>query len=426
MHMPRKQQVPSYRLHKARNCAVVTIAGRNHYLGPYGSPESHAQYAALIAEWQRLGIEKPKASIDGPSFTIGQLALAYRKHAAAYYQKNGRVTSQFHTETAALRAIVALYETDQAAAFGPLMLKNVQQHLISSGLCRTTINALTASVKRAFKWAASEELVPASVFHGLQTVNGLKKGRCAAKEPDPVEPVDEGTVNETLKFLSPITQAMVRLQLLTGMRPGEVCIMRPCDITIQLHGPWVYRPASHKTEHRDRERRIYIGPEGQEILRPYLDRDAEAYCFSARESELWRHEQQRTARKFPMTPSQWARKPKTNPRRTAGARFTSASYRRAISRACEAAFMPDELQTPRKSAKESGEARERREQLAAEWRQANCWHPNQLRHSRATLIREQYGVEAAQVVLGHSDASITQIYAQKNFELAAKIMQQIG
>ena len=39
--MPRKKSPPSYRLHKARNCAVVTIDGQNHYLGAYGSPDSH-------------------------------------------------------------------------------------------------------------------------------------------------------------------------------------------------------------------------------------------------------------------------------------------------------------------------------------------------------------------------------------------------
>jgi site-specific recombinase XerC len=64
--------------------------------------------------------------------------------------------------------------------------------------------------------------------------------------------------------------------------------------------------------------------------------------------------------------------------------------------------------------------------LAAEWRRQHCWNPNQLRHSRATVIREKFGVEAAQVVLGHNDPRITQIYAEKNFELASRIMQQIG
>jgi site-specific recombinase XerC len=76
--------------------------------------------------------------------------------------------------------------------------------------------------------------------------------------------------------------------------------------------------------------------------------------------------------------------------------------------------------------KEIEAEKEARLHLAAQWRQRHCWNPNQLRHSRATVIREQFGVEAAQVVLGHSDPRITQIYAQKNFDLAAKVMQQIG
>jgi hypothetical protein len=34
--MPRTSQPPAYRLQKSRNCAVVTIDGKDHYLGPYG------------------------------------------------------------------------------------------------------------------------------------------------------------------------------------------------------------------------------------------------------------------------------------------------------------------------------------------------------------------------------------------------------
>jgi hypothetical protein len=39
---------PAYRPHTARNCAVVTIHGKNHYLAPYGSAASHEKYARLI------------------------------------------------------------------------------------------------------------------------------------------------------------------------------------------------------------------------------------------------------------------------------------------------------------------------------------------------------------------------------------------
>ena len=48
--MPKKPAQPSYRFHKARNCAVVTIGGRDHYLGEYDSPESWEQYHRLVAE----------------------------------------------------------------------------------------------------------------------------------------------------------------------------------------------------------------------------------------------------------------------------------------------------------------------------------------------------------------------------------------
>lgn len=124
-------RVPSYRLHKARGLAVVTIDGRNHYLGPFGSPESHAKYAALLAEWQRTGAAETRLSLpSGPSFTIGQLALRYLEFALDYYVKNGEPTSQVYIERAGLKALVALYETEQASAFGPLKLKNIQQHLI--------------------------------------------------------------------------------------------------------------------------------------------------------------------------------------------------------------------------------------------------------------------------------------------------------
>ena len=54
------------------------------------------------------------------------------------------------------------------------------------------------------------------------------------------------------------------------------------------------------------------------------------------------------------------------------------------------------------------------------------WTPNQLRHSRATEIRSRFGLEAAQTVLGHSEADVTQIYAERDFELAARIMREIG
>ena len=149
--MPKAPQVPSYRLHKARGLAVVTLDGKNHYLGPYGSPKSHALYKKLTAAWLQQQ-NTPLMSTDQisvRSFTIAELALAYCMFAAGYYVKNGLPTSQIHTEKAGMRALTSHGEFEQAAEFGPLKLKNVQQPLIGKGYARGTINELIAAISRA-------------------------------------------------------------------------------------------------------------------------------------------------------------------------------------------------------------------------------------------------------------------------------------
>ncbi len=431
--MPKTPRVPKYRLHKARNLAVVTLDGQNHYLGAFGSPASHAAYNAKIAEWTRKKSLGPAA--DAPAaeaYTCGRLALDYLAYAKTYYKKNGRPSSQISVVMPALKELVALYETEAAANFGPVKLKNLQQQMVNQGKSRVYINKLIDCLKLAFKWGASEELVPAAVHHALQTVVGLKKGRTEAPESDPVEPVDETIVDATLKHLSGVLADMVRLQLLTGMRPGEIILLRPCDITRSTEGVWVYRPESHKTEHHGKERPIAIGPAGRRILTPYLLREAEAYCFSPAESVGQYYSERRVKRRSPLTPSQTSRKRKPKPRRAPSTGYTSSSYRRAIERACEVAFgMPDELRKPPRDEKgktltESADDRAVRLQKAAEWREAHCWSPNQLRHTAGTRIREEFGLEAAQVVLGHGHADVTEIYAERNFKKAAEVMQRIG
>jgi hypothetical protein len=112
-----------------------------------------------------------------------------------------------------------------------------------------------------------------------------------------------------------------------------------------------------------------------------------------------------------MTPSQAKRRPKKDRRRAPGDRYDTASYRRALYRACAKAYpAPDDLP----------EAEQRR------WRKEHQWHPNQVRHTAATEIRRQYGLEAAQVTLGHSSAVVSQIYAERDLAKAASIMSEVG
>ena len=61
-------------------------------------------------------------------------------------------------------------------------------------------------------------------------------------------PVDLDVVKKTIPFLPSNVAAMVRLQLLTAMRPGEVRSMRLCDIDTTGE-VWYDIPFEHKTEH---------------------------------------------------------------------------------------------------------------------------------------------------------------------------------
>ena len=75
---------------------------------------------------------------------------------------------------------------------------------------------------------------------------------------------------------------MIQLQLLTGMRPDEVSIMRPCDID-RSGRLWVYQPLAHKTEHHGIKKSIVLGPKAMQILEGWLDREPDAFLFSPRE-----------------------------------------------------------------------------------------------------------------------------------------------
>jgi integrase len=297
--MPRKRK-PTYTLHKATGQARVRINGQDHYLGEYGSAESRARYDDLIAEWLlRYG------DTTRQTLTVDDLAILFIEDAEKHYRRpDGTPTGSAENMRHALRPLVKQFGRVPIREFGPRVLKEFRDHLVAIGHCRTHINRKIGRVRQVFRWGVENEYCPVEVYQSLLTVTGIRPGRKGVRESEPIRPVAEGTVTATLPHLPPAVAAMVKLQLLTGARPGEICAMRPCDITFGTDGVWVYRPASHKTEHHGRERRIFIGPEGQEILRPFLEgHDPDAHCFSPAESEAMRNAERKESRRSPITPS---------------------------------------------------------------------------------------------------------------------------
>ena len=139
-----------------------------------------------------------------------------------------------------------------------------------------------------FGWAVENELLPVQIYQTLQRVKGLRKGRSEAKESPPVKPVDEASITAILPHLSPQVAAMVQFQYLCGCRPQEVISIRPCEVNVEGN-MWMYMPCRHKTEHFDRGKVIMVGPKGQAVLRPWLDRDSESYCFVPAEVVAWHY-----------------------------------------------------------------------------------------------------------------------------------------
>jgi integrase len=272
------RRFPRYRKHKPSGQAVVTLAGRDFYLGPWNSAASRREYDRLTGEWLAAGRRWPR-SISG-EVSVVELAAAYWQYASGYYRKGGKATRTQERVKLSLRRLRELYGKTPADQFGPLALQAIQQRFVREGKSRPYVNCLIEQIRRVFKWGVSQELVPALVFQALATVPGLRKGRTEAREPEPVRPVESEVVESTLPHLPPVVRDMVQLQRLTGARPGEICILRPCDVD-RTGEIWRYRPESHKTEHHGRERIVFIGPRGQEILGPYLLRNPEAYCFAS-------------------------------------------------------------------------------------------------------------------------------------------------
>jgi len=423
-------RAPKYALHKASGRAVVKIGGKLHYLGPYGSAESKLEYRRVVSAWSAEQAGKTVAAGSGvpeSDTTLAELLAAYLQHAESYYRKDGRPTSMLFI----LRSVARLWKP-YATAFvrdvKPSHLKTIQATMVKDGQSRSYVNKVTSYSKMIFRWATENDLAPAGVWQSLLAVRGLAKGRTKAREPEPVGPVDDVTVDATAPYLPPVVQDMVAFQRHTGARPGEVCSIRPCDVD-RSGDVWLYRPESHKCQHHDRGRVIAIGPRAQEILLPYLLRDATAFCFSPRDSEARRNAVRRDNRKTPMTPSQTARTPRRCPRRPAKDRYTKDSYCRAIARACDLAFPPP----PPLGRLEGESTRKWRERLtevqSAElkaWQAAHRWSQNQLRHSAGTDVRKRFGLEAAQVVLGHAKANTTEIYAERDLRLAVEIARQVG
>jgi integrase len=417
--MPRLwKKVPSYCKHRGSGQAVCTINGKDFYLGLYGSKGSRIEYDRLITEWMASGRSLTFGAVQ-ESYLVLELAADFLRFAKSYYGVGPK--TQYSQYIRALRPLTNLYGRTPAAEFGVQEFRAVRHSLIAPTRSRGYINECMSRVVAVFKWAAAEGKLPANIAQNLAIVPGLRRGNTEARETAPIFPVDDAKVEATLSQLPDVVADMVRLQRATGARPAEVCMLRPCDVD-RSGDVWIYRPRRHKTMHHGRERLVLIGPKAQAVLLCYLARDAETNCFRPVDSEARRLATRRAARN---TPLHYGNRAGTNrkqsPRRTPGELYDVASYRRAIHRACDKAFPHPALGKLSKRDLTTTQLAELRK-----WQSDHRWSPNQLRHAAATEVRREFGLEAAQVILGHSQANVTQVYAERDLQKGIEVARRIG
>jgi len=414
--MPRLfHQPPKYRLHRSTNQAVISFFGKVIQLGPYGSEQSHERYQEFVGEWKArrhreaaqpelTTEERLVAGITAESLrqkwkqrlqvSLYELIVVYQRHADEYYRKNGKVTREAELIKEVLTLLGKKHGRDKLCDFGPVELDNFRDDLITDkDWSRLHINKQIVRVIAMFKWAAKKEICSGEIHTQLKALGGLKKGRTTARESKGVTCVDDAIVDRTLPHLPEIVADMVRLQRLTGARPGEICALRPQDLD-RTGAVWLYRPGAHKTEHHDKHRLIALGPKAQSILQPFLLRAADSYCFSPAESERRRQQKRAEQRTTPLRKRDATRR-KSPGRPGVADCYSSDTYRHAVQRVCKRLDIEK-------------------------------WTPNQLRHTAATEIRKQFGLEAAQVVCGHQTADVTQVYAERDIALAIQVAKAVG
>lgn len=380
-----KTDVPKLHRH-AKGSAFIKVDGRQIWLGRWGDPATKEKYDLAIAKWLTNGRRMPAADpqVD-EAVTVSMVLADFLRSIEARY---GRADDQAYK--AVVKLLRKLYGSTPAAAFGPRAFRVVRAEMVRLGWSRRYCNKQAMRLRRIFRWAVAEELVPADIPAKLAAVDPLKRGEATDKAP--VKPVTRQHIRIIRRLVPLQVRALIDLQLLTGARADELVRLRATDITAKGE-VWTAALAAHKTAHHGKARTLYFGPRAQRVLARFMvpGRPLDAHLFSPREAfAAAKAKGAKGARRENQKPN--AKKSE----REIGLHYTTDSYRRAIHAACTAAKIP-------------------------------VWGPHRLRHNAATVLRREFGIEAAQVILGHAIGSnITEIYAEKNESEAKRIIRKIG
>ena len=336
----KKQKLPSYLLHSPTGQARVRIDGRDHYLGEYGSDQSRIQYGQLIAKLAGGQLVDPIA----PS-------------------KSGRTTTSA--------------EVDPGPSVGELcltFLRHAETHYVKNGVQTSEVHILRSVIKPLRELYG---MIPAEDFGPL----ALKTVRAKMVELG----WTRGTINAAMSRIRRIFKHAVENEMV------DVAVLaRQQAVAPLLAG----RTEAHDNAPRhavDQDKIDTVRPLVRPLVRDLIDvqlltgaRSGELLMLTTgmidRSGSVWKadlvdhkcvhHGQRRVLFFGPQTQLILAKYLSADPDKPLFDIIRTA-YCRAITRACEKAGI-------------------------------ERWTPHWLRHTFCTRIREQYGIEAAQALAGHS------------------------
>jgi integrase len=379
--------LPEIKIHKGKARYYIRVRGKFLYLGAWRGekkppPAVVARYNAHI----RAIVDPTAPPVTGSILDIGKditVLEALDRFLAWRLEVYGKAS--FVTYDQALRPVIENFGTTPAKDFGPVRLDQVRQKLVEMGRTRSGINVVVNRTRTAFNWLVSRELIPPDTYLKLKALGALKLGRTRAAEA-PLKPVvSEALAEQTAALTTPILAAMIRIQVLTGMRPGEICSMTPSQIDQTRPNCFMYRPLRFKTAYLGKHRIIPLGPKAIEILRPFLEgKGPKDAIFSPAANTAYVLDQR--AREA-TSPSRYDRSVE-NPTRPPGDFYSTLSYGRAVARLCKRHGLPP-------------------------------WSPSCLRATTAQTVFEAIGLDAAKALLGHADSAVTERHYLRESETRA-------
>jgi integrase len=405
-----RNQFPKPRCHKGA-AVLDTYDGdkrRTVTLGPWGSEQASIEYERVLTRLRADKSAAPPPLGSAPTsvaadLTVAEALVRYTEYIDRYYvNPDGTPTGTADDIKITLGYIRRLFAHLFLREFDVRCFKAVRQALVDDGRVRNQVNRRAGMVRSFIRWCVAEELpVAIGVLERLRAVRALASGRDGVPEGEPRAPADPATVEKVLPLLSKPVAAIIGLLRLTGARPSEILNLKPCEID-RTGDMWTLTPTRHKGSWRGKARVIYLGPAARTLLTPWLLKTPgpDAYVFSPARFTAEKNAERSANRKTKRWPSHMKR----NQRKRKGAigkrqprdHYSHLAVSCAVRRACKKAKV-----TP--------------------------FTPYELRHLRASEIREQYSLEHVRAVLGHSFAGMSDHYSKAaDKALAAKVSAEAG